>query len=98
MNISQQEVSHIAQLARIELSEDEQKMCTTQLGAIFDFINQLNEVDTQAIEPTSQLTGLINSYRDDEVAECSEDERRQLLRCVPELTVDEGVQVKQLFE
>jgi aspartyl-tRNA(Asn)/glutamyl-tRNA(Gln) amidotransferase subunit C len=59
------EVLHVAKLAKLNLSEEEIEKFTTQLSSVLDYINELNEVDTSNIEPTSQTTGLENVKRDD---------------------------------
>lgn len=64
--ISQKDVEHIAKLARIELTEKEKEKFSNELSLILDYINQLNEVDTKDVEPTSQVTGISNALRSDE--------------------------------
>lgn len=64
--ISQKDVEHIAKLARIELNEKEKEKFSQELSLILDYIKQLNEVDTDDVEPTSQVTGISNALRDDE--------------------------------
>lgn len=61
------EVRHIAKLSKIKLSDDEVEKFTGQLGNILDFFAQLQEVDTDNVAETSQVTGLENAYRKDEV-------------------------------
>jgi len=64
--ITQNEVEHIAKLARIELSESEKEKFAKELAKILDFIGQLSKVNTENVEPLYQTTGLLNSYRNDE--------------------------------
>lgn len=59
------DIKHIAKLARIELTEKEEKQFERELSSILDFINQLNKVDTSKIDPAYQITGLVNSFRED---------------------------------
>ena len=63
--ISPEEVAYVAHLARLELSEAEQEQFTAQLGAILDYMNQLNEAPTDGVEPTSHVLDLVNVFRDD---------------------------------
>ncbi|MBI4117521.1 MAG: Asp-tRNA(Asn)/Glu-tRNA(Gln) amidotransferase subunit GatC [Parcubacteria group bacterium] len=72
MQLSYDEVIHIAQLARIELSSDEVEMFQKQLSEILTFVKKLDEVPTKNIEPTSQVTGIKNRLRDDEALPCLE--------------------------
>lgn len=66
MSISQKEVEHIANLARIELTEAEKQKFEKELSATLDFIGKLNEADTKDIEPMTGGTDLINITRPDE--------------------------------
>ena len=63
--ISPEEVAHVAHLARLELSEAEQTQFTAQLGAILDYMEQLNEAPTDGVEPTSHVLDLVNVFRED---------------------------------
>jgi aspartyl-tRNA(Asn)/glutamyl-tRNA(Gln) amidotransferase subunit C len=62
-------VSHIAKLANLPLHEDEIEKFAPQLESTLEYIEQLNEIDTTNVEPTSQVTGLENATRDDAVNE-----------------------------
>ena len=63
--ISLEEVEHIAELARIELTEEEKKEFSDELSDVLGYIEKLQEVDTKNIEPVSQVTGLVNVVRED---------------------------------
>ncbi len=52
MSLSQQEVEHIAKLARLELSDEQKALYREQLSAILDYIAKLRELDTRDIPPT----------------------------------------------
>jgi aspartyl-tRNA(Asn)/glutamyl-tRNA(Gln) amidotransferase subunit C len=65
--ISPEEVAHVAHLARLALSETEQEQFAVQLGAILDYVEQLNEVPTEGVEPTSHVLDLVNVFREDRV-------------------------------
>ena len=69
MSISIDEVRKIAQLARIELTPEEQTRHAATISAVLDYMKILNEVDTTGVEPTFQVTGLTNVYREDVVVE-----------------------------
>ncbi len=62
-----EEVRHVADLAKLRLSEDDIAKFQKQLTDIVEFVGRLQEVDTNNIEPTSQVTGLENVLREDEV-------------------------------
>jgi len=64
--LTDKEVRHIAELARIKISAKEEKSLKKDLSSILEYINKLNEVDTTGVEPLYQTTGLVGSFRDDE--------------------------------
>ena len=64
--ISGEEVRKIAQLARIEVSEDQIKKYQTELSAILDFVGTLSSVDTAEVSQIRQITGLESVFRKDE--------------------------------
>jgi len=63
--ISRTEVEHVANLARLQLTEDEAERYTKDLNAILEFAAKLNELDTSDIEPTSHATDVKNVMRED---------------------------------
>ena len=75
-------VRHIAKLARLKLSDEEVKKFTKELTSILEYIDVLNELDTENVEPTAQVTGLSNVFREDEV-KGSEAAKDELLGCSP---------------
>jgi|SRR3989338_5166092 len=64
--LTEKEVEHIAQLARIKLTEKEKDKFKRELSSILDFVKKLNELDTEGVEPLYQTTGIINALRSDE--------------------------------
>lgn len=61
------DVKHTAKLANFSLTAEELARFQKQLGDTLSYIQKLQEVDTQNIEPTAQVTGLVNVTREDEV-------------------------------
>lgn len=61
-------VEHVAKLATLPLDEMHMKMLAKQLNETLSYIDRLNEIPTEKVEPTSQVTGLTNVTRDDEVS------------------------------
>ena len=97
MSISIKDTEHIAKLSRLELSQTEKKRFSRELSSIFDYIEQLKEVDTNQTEPTAQVTGLVNIAREDHVdQEESKKTREQILSNVPERDGD-FIKVKSVF-
>jgi aspartyl-tRNA(Asn)/glutamyl-tRNA(Gln) amidotransferase subunit C len=66
MSLSLQEVQHIAQLARLELTEEEQHRYREQLSAILDHVARLQELDTASIPATSSVFGGKSPLRPDQ--------------------------------
>jgi aspartyl-tRNA(Asn)/glutamyl-tRNA(Gln) amidotransferase subunit C len=61
------DVKHTAQLANLPLTSKELSKFQKQLSSVVDYIDELKQVDTTDIEPTSQTTGLENVFREDEI-------------------------------
>jgi aspartyl-tRNA(Asn)/glutamyl-tRNA(Gln) amidotransferase subunit C len=64
--ISIDEVKHVANLARLAITEEEAEMFQKQLDAIITYAEQLNELDTAHVEPTSHVLAMKNVMREDE--------------------------------
>ena len=69
MKITREEVEHVAMLARLRLSEEEIETFTRQLDEILTYVDKLNELNTESVEPTSHPLSLGNVLRDDIVRE-----------------------------
>jgi aspartyl-tRNA(Asn)/glutamyl-tRNA(Gln) amidotransferase subunit C len=67
MKLSRQEVEHVAALARLHLSQDEIGLFTRQLNDILLYMEKLQQVDTEGIQPTSHALHLANAFREDRV-------------------------------
>jgi aspartyl-tRNA(Asn)/glutamyl-tRNA(Gln) amidotransferase subunit C len=63
--ITKKDVEYIATLARLKLTDEETEAFTGQLGAILDYIEQLNAVETADVEPTCFVAPDHDPYRDD---------------------------------
>lgn len=67
MAIGKKEVEYVARLARLTLSEEEKERFTHQLDQILEYVQQLNQLDTENVLPTSHVLDLKNILREDEV-------------------------------
>lgn len=67
MSITIKDVEHVAALARLELGDQEKEQFTEQLNAILKYAEQLNQLDTDGVEPTSHAMPLVNVMREDVV-------------------------------
>jgi len=69
--LSLDEIQKVALLARIELSDDELVVASTEISSILDFVDTIQNTDTAGVEPTSQVTGLTDVWREDSVVKCT---------------------------
>jgi aspartyl-tRNA(Asn)/glutamyl-tRNA(Gln) amidotransferase subunit C len=67
MALTRQQVEHIAELAKLKLSDAEIDLMTPQLSAILEHAARLQELDTDAISPTASVVPLHNIMREDVV-------------------------------
>ncbi|MCX7983636.1 MAG: Asp-tRNA(Asn)/Glu-tRNA(Gln) amidotransferase subunit GatC [Bacteroidetes bacterium] len=65
MSVTLKDVEYIAELARLEFSDEEKKMLTSELNQILEYMEQLNQVKTDTIEPLSHVLDLSNVFRED---------------------------------
>jgi aspartyl-tRNA(Asn)/glutamyl-tRNA(Gln) amidotransferase subunit C len=68
--IQKKDVEHVARLARLALSDAELEKMREQLNGILAYIEKLNALDTQGVEPTSHAVPMVNVMRDDEARPC----------------------------
>ena len=80
--ITIKDVEHVAQLARLELTEEEKVKFSSQLSSVIEYMNQLNEVDTTGVEPMAHPYPLGNDMREDVVEH--EISKQDLLANAPE--------------
>lgn len=69
MKLSRGEVKHVAKLANLPLTDQEEELYSEQLSKIIDYIDQLNSVDTSNVEPTYNVSGQKSVMREDKVGE-----------------------------
>lgn len=73
--ISREEVRHVAQLARLELAENEEARMTDQMNQILGYMDKLNELNTQEVSATTHAIQRQNVFRADEVRDSLERDR-----------------------
>jgi aspartyl-tRNA(Asn)/glutamyl-tRNA(Gln) amidotransferase subunit C len=95
MKLTIEQVEHIARLARLNLTAQEKAKYAEQLSGILEYMDALQTVDTTAVEPTSQVTGLVNISRDDRIIESGISE--ELVACAP-VSRDGYVVIPKVFE
>lgn len=75
--ISKEKVEHVARLAKLRLTDEEIDRFSKELSRVIDYIGELDKINTDKIEPTAQVSGLVNQSRPDQVI--SSDNRQSLL-------------------
>lgn len=93
--ISKEDIKHVAELARLEISEKEIPKFTQELGAILDYVSELGQAPTKDVEPISQISNLENITRDDKITKSLP--REDLLENAPDQK-DGFIKVKKIFE
>lgn len=63
--VASMDIQHIAKLANLLIDADQEKLFTPQLTAILAFVSKLQEISTDNVKPTAQVTGLVNVFRED---------------------------------
>ena len=82
MKVDEKTARHLADLSNISLSDGELKAMAGDLEKIIGYIGELGQLDTTGVEPTYQVTGLENVWREDEIEE--QIPREDLLKLAPE--------------
>ena len=80
--ITIKDVEHVAKLARLALTEEEKEKFSKQLGSILEYVNELNEVNTDNVEPMAHAFPISNVMREDIVVQ--EFTREEMLKNAPE--------------
>ena len=96
MALSREEVQKIADLARLGLTEAELDKFSVQITGILEYVDILNEVDTEGVEPTYQVTGLTNVTQPDVLA-VQESTPEELLAVSPLDKKARQIVVKNVF-
>ncbi len=69
MKITKEDVVHVANLARLQLSEEAIEKFAGQIGEILDHVDSLKRVDTQGVSATTHAISLTNAFREDHLSE-----------------------------
>lgn len=79
--ISKEDIKHIANLSRLIVSDDEVDSYAEKLSNIVDMANQISDIDTSLVKPTTHVVENINVFRKDEVKESKN--REEILKNAP---------------
>ncbi len=93
--ITDEDILRLAELSNIEITEDEVTKFRSEIQSVMEYIDILSGVDVHELEPTNQVTGLVNATRPDELINYEPIE--ELLKNVPQR---EGnlIKVKRVLE
>jgi len=90
------EIDHLLELARIELSSQEKEKIALDLGKILDYVKQLQELDTNNVEPMTGGTLLENICREDNVNKEKQYLSKELKESAPNLK-DDSFKIPPIF-
>lgn len=93
--ITREDVLHLAQLSSLKLDESEVDGLQANISDILGYVEKLNNLNTEGIEPTYQITGLQNVWREDTVIDYGVS-RETLLDLAPE-SIDNQVKVPKVL-
>ncbi len=97
MAITREEVKHIAALARIALTEEEEELYEKELSSVLAFVAELEKLDVHDVMPMAGGTDLMTVMREDKVADADlEGKSADMLAAVPE-RADGWVKVPSVF-
>jgi aspartyl-tRNA(Asn)/glutamyl-tRNA(Gln) amidotransferase subunit C len=94
--LTREDVLKLARLARLDLTDEEVEAFRKEMSAILKYVAQLNDADVTGLEPTTQITGLKNVMREDEVVDYGVSPQ-DLLRLAPK-TQDGQIRVNRMIE
>lgn len=95
--ISKQEVQHIAKLARLSMTEQEEERFSKELSSILDYVEKLKQADVSKVEAISHPFEIENIVRKDEPREEAEKaDSRKLVEAAPE-SKNGYIKVKSIF-
>ncbi len=80
--ISNETIEYVGILAKLELSDEEKEEAKRDMGRMLDYIDKLNELDTEGVEPMSHVFSMNNVFREDAVV--NGDDRENILANAPE--------------
>lgn len=94
MIIDKEEVKKVAHLARLKITPEEEEELTTQLSSILEYFQQLSELDTDDVPPTTRAIDVSNITRED--VQIDNQDQESLLNAAPERE-DEFFRVPQIM-
>lgn len=93
--LSREDILKLAQLARLELSDAEVEEYVKEISEILQYVEQLDDIDVDGLQPTNQVTGLTDVTREDEIKGYGY-KPEDLLKNVPAVQ-DNQIKVKRMI-
>ncbi|PQJ33258.1 asparaginyl/glutamyl-tRNA amidotransferase subunit C [Salinibacter sp. 10B] len=95
MALSREDVRHVAELARLQFSDEEEARMAEEMSQILDYVEKLDELDTSGVPPMSHVLDVTNVFREDEIE--ARIDQEQALEPAPEAD-GEYFQVPQVID
>ena len=96
MKIKREDILHLADLSNFSMSDEEIDSIGKDLENIISYISELNELDTEGVEPTYQVFEMENIWRDDEIKEQEAD--REALLALTKESMQDQVKVPKVLQ
>lgn len=93
-DLTRDDILKLARLSKLELTEEQIEQYRTEIEAIVKYVDHLGSVDVSGLEPTKQVTGLVNVTRDDTVKPYAD--AAKLLKNLPDQE-DGQIKVKRMI-
>lgn len=97
MHLTDEQIDHVAALARLDVTPDEKETFRAQLSSVLEYVSKLGEADTTDVEPMSHPLEVHNVWRADVVRESSDIERNAVVDAFPSKEGD-LLRVKAVFK
>ncbi len=97
MSLTREDIKGIANLARLSLTPEEEIRYAEELSVVLSYIDTLNEVETEGVMPTTQVTGLEDIMRDDVVKNSDDETRKKIVTLFPH-SENNMLSVPRVFE
>ena len=95
MEVKREDIIHLGRLSNFDLSDDEVKRLQKDLSGIIRYISQLDELDTDGVEPTYQVFEMENVWREDVVL--PQDANREQLLALTKEDKDNQIKVPKVL-
>ncbi|MBQ6396036.1 Asp-tRNA(Asn)/Glu-tRNA(Gln) amidotransferase subunit GatC [Candidatus Saccharibacteria bacterium] len=95
MKITDKELTHLAELSNLSLSDEEKTSLKTDLSNILKYVSKLDELNVEGVEPTFQVFEMENVWRSDEIL--PQDASREALLALSKETLENQIKVPKVL-